>query len=232
MIRSAAVASLVSGLVVFGAMRAFDSGEPQRGERAASAGPISAEEGTRLQVSPPVDFAGLTWKDYSGVRLPYSALDGPRMTRGDLASGFSRTPRGALLAAIHIGVRANPQWEPHVFEDTIRRQVTGPDGSELLSETRSSKAGQREQPAGDSGAKAYVVIEAFRWQGYTPETASLDLLTAGPGDSDATVRAVTRLQVQWRRGDWRLVAPPGGAWSGSAAPARTTEGYTRLPGSG
>ncbi|NVI92054.1 hypothetical protein [Actinomadura sp. BRA 177] len=75
--------------------------------------------------------------------------------------------------------------------------------------------------------------EGFRWLGYSPEVASVDLLSAGPGDSDVTVRAVTRLQLRWQDGDWRVVAPPGGTWAGTAAPIRSLDGYVRFPhGSG
>src|SRR6476469_4685269 len=55
----------------------------------------------RLVSAPQVSFTGVMWRDYHGVLLPYAPDDGPRETGGDLALGFARTPRGALLAAIH-----------------------------------------------------------------------------------------------------------------------------------
>ncbi|MDL4770738.1 hypothetical protein [Actinomadura xylanilytica] len=172
----------------------------------------------------------MIWDDYQGVRLPRSAEEGPHDTRNGLALGFSRTPRGALLAAIHISVRANALWGSGVSEPTINEQVVGPGVDALLASTRSVYDQQRE-PA-PVPERASVVIEGFRWLGYTPDTANLDLVSAGPGDSDSTVRAATRIGVQWREGDWRAVAPLGGGWGGSAYPVESLDGFIRFPQGG
>ncbi|MFI0351015.1 hypothetical protein [Actinomadura sp. 9N407] len=182
----------------------------------------------QLQDAPPVTMTDLAWEDYRGVRLPRAADDGPRDTRDGLALGYSRTPRGALLAAIHISLRANARWGTEVFEPTINDQIVGPGTDLLLSSART--AAQASKSAED--ARGYVVIEGFRWLGYTPETASLDLVSAGPGDSDTTARAATRLQVQWREGDWRVVAPLAGGWGGSAYPVDSLDGFTLFPARG
>ncbi|MEU6038644.1 hypothetical protein ABZ801_24860 [Actinomadura sp. NPDC047616] len=183
---------------------------------------------------PQVSLAGVAWRDYHGVLLPYSADDGPRETGDELAAGFAHTPRGALLAAVHIAVRANAQWGPKVFEPTIGKQVTGPDTAALLATTRDVYAKRRGRLTdGAALGRAYVVLEGFRWQGFAPETASVDLVSAGPGDSDVTMRAATRIQLQWRDGDWRVVAPAGGSWGGAAASIDSLDGYVRFPnGSG
>ncbi|MFI0484361.1 hypothetical protein [Actinomadura sp. 9N215] len=183
--------------------------------------------------APTVSFAGVSWRDYHGVLLPYSAEDGPRRTDDDLAAGFTQTPRGALLAAIHIAVRANVQWGSKVFEPTISEQVIGPDTETLKDSTNESYGRQRgDRPDGAALGRGYVVLEAFRWQGYSPEATSLDLVSAGPGDSDVTARAVTRIQLRWQDGDWRVVAPPGGTWAGAASPIESSDGYVRFRGGG
>ncbi|GAA1837743.1 hypothetical protein GCM10009735_86300 [Actinomadura chokoriensis] len=187
-----------------------------------------------LVSAPQVSFAGVSWRDYHGVLLPYSAHDGPRDTEGGLAAGFARTPRGALLAAVHIAVRAGMQWGTEVFGPTIQRQVIGPDTDVLMDSTRETYEKHRgDRRDGEPLGRGYVVLEGFRWLGYSPAVASVDLLSAGPGDSDVTVRAVTRLQLRWQDGDWRVVAPPGGTWAGTAAPIKSLDGYVRFPhGSG
>ncbi|GLZ15633.1 hypothetical protein Acsp04_58680 [Actinomadura sp. NBRC 104425] len=188
----------------------------------------TAQSWTVPQVSP----AGMVWRDYHGVLLPHS-VDGPWRTEHRLASGFARTPRGALLAAVHIAVRANAQWGPKVFEPTIGKQVTGPDTDALLASARDLYAKHRSRTAdGAALGRAYVVLEGFRWQGFSPQTASVDVVSAGPGDSDVTVKAVTRIQLQWQDGDWRVVAPAGGSWGGAAAAIDSLDGYTRFPNGG
>ena len=181
---------------------------------------------------PMVNLSGLKWADFHGVELPQSPAAGPRLTGASLASGFTDTPLGALLAAVNIAVRANAQWGPAVFVPTIDRQVTGPDTAALLAACRTSyqqglaAAGVTPgQPLG----RAYVTELAFRWDGYTPADATVDIVSAGPGGQDSTVWAATRIQVQWRGGDWRVVAPPGGDWGASATQVTSLASYTSFP---
>ena len=64
-------------------------------------GPASTPPRAQLAGSPTVpaiDPAGLRWADFHGIALPVSAQDGPRDTRGGLASGFTDTPSGAVLS--------------------------------------------------------------------------------------------------------------------------------------
>jgi hypothetical protein len=188
-----------------------------------------------VQAAPPITTADLVWRDYSGVALPSSRADGPYKTAAELASGFSRTPRGALLAAVNISMRANTLWGPRVFIPTITSQVVGPDRQALLEGCRLYyEASTREAGATDGRrlGRAYVVVEAYRWQSYTPQSASLDLVTAGPGDGGVTMRAATRVQVAWLGGDWRVVAPPGGSWAASATPVRSLARFARFAGHG
>jgi hypothetical protein len=185
-------------------------------------------------VIPVVDLEGLTWADFHGIELPTSAQDGPADTSGGLASGFTDSPRGALLAAVNIGVRTAWQWGPAIFGPTIERQVTGPGTSALLQAQQAAYAQAQAGPSPESVPvqRAYAVEEAFRFDGYTPDDATVDVVSAGPGDNGATVRAATRIEVEWISGDWRVVAPPGGDWGNSAIPVASLSGYTIFPGQG
>ncbi|MFB4298450.1 hypothetical protein [Actinomadura sp. NTSP31] len=226
------LAAIASGAVVgAGTHVVLPAPDPTR-HITRTAGPPRLSTG-RLVAAAQVSFAGVMWRDYHGVTLPSSVGDGPRSTSGDLASGFTRTPLGALLAGVHIAVRANAQWGPKVFEPTITKQVIGPDAQALLAATSGLYTKRRGHlPDGAALGRAYVVLEGFRWQAYSPDTASLDLVSAGPGDSDMTVRAATRIQLQWHDDDWRVIAPPGGTWGGSAASVPSADGYIRFPGGG
>jgi hypothetical protein len=184
---------------------------------------------------PQVSLQGLRWSEFYGIELPSSVQAGPYDTAGGLAAGFAHSPLGALLAAVNIGVRANAQWGPAIFGPEIRGHVTGPGAAALLASCQAAytQASQSEvvtggRPLGDVD----VAEEAFRWVAYTPASAVIDLVSAGPGSQGTTVRASTRLQVIWDRTDWVLVAPPGGAWPGSASVLSSLAGYTVFPGQG
>ena len=188
---------------------------------------------TGAPTAPVTDLTGLAWANFHGVALPVSRSAGPRAVRGGLAWGFADTPLGALLAAVNIGVRANAQWGPGIFGPTIRGQVTGPAAAILLAACQASydQASQAEGvPAGQPLGRADVTEEAFRWVTYTAADATVDVVSAGLGAAGATARAVTRIEVQWSGGDWRVIAPPGGDWGNSAARLTSLTGYTAFPG--
>ncbi len=184
---------------------------------------------------PRVSLASVRWSGFYGVELPVSAQAGPYDTSGGMAAGFAHTPLGALLAAVNIGVRANAQWGPRIFAAVIRGQVTGPDAAALLAGCQAAYD-QAAQSDGVTGGQPLgtvdVTEQAFRWIAYTPAAAILDLVSAGPGASGATVRASVQMAVVWDGGDWKVVAPPGGDWGNSAAGLSSLGGYTAFPGQG
>ena len=140
-----------------------------------------------------------------------------------------------MLAALNIAVRANAQWGPDVFVPTIEDQVTGPDAAALLASCQADY-GQASQAAHITGGQllgnVYVTEEAFRWVGWSPAEATVDLVSAGPGSQGGTIRASTRVEVVWQGGDWRVVAPPGGDWGNAATQLTSLAGYTVFPGQG
>lgn len=178
-----------------------------------------------------VDLSGMRWTNFHGIRLPSSPRNGPRLQQRGQARGFSHTPGGALFAAVHLAVRANAQWGPQIFTPTIRHQVVGPDRSALLAQTRAYyarlAAKAHVEPGGPIG-RAYAAQEAFAMQQYTPSSATVDLVTAGPAGDGTTARAATRVQVVWRDGDWRVLAPPGGDWGNTARAVSSLDDYTRF----
>jgi hypothetical protein len=176
---------------------------------------------------------GLSWVSFHGMQLPVSATAGPRDTSAGLASGFTDTPRGALLAAINIGVRTAAQWGPAIFEPTITRQVTGPDATALLQDEEAASAqigaaagAGLSQPAG----QGYAAETGYRFLAWSPSSAVVDIVSAGPAAGGTTVLASTRIQVLWLRGDWPVVAPPGGNWASAAIAITSLNGYTVFPG--
>jgi hypothetical protein len=172
---------------------------------------------------------GLDWASFHGIELPYSPQDGPRHVRGGLAWGFSDTPRGALIAAVNIGVRTAAQWGPAIFVPTVDHQVTGPDAAALLKADLHDYAALRAaahlrpgQPAG----RGYAAEAGYRFVAFAPVGAAVEIATEGPGTSGGTVLVVTRVDLVWRRGDWRVIAPPGGDWANAAFPISSLTGYS------
>lgn len=176
---------------------------------------------------PVVDFSGVRWVSYHGVRLPVSAQAGPRDTAYRLASGYSDTPLGALLAAVNIGVRTSWELGPDIFQPTIQQQVTGPFEAAMLS-ADTDDWGQGASQIQESGPDA--VEAAYQWVWYTPSAATVDVVTEGTAGDGSTVYAVTQIQVDWLDGDWRVVAPPGGDWANDATQVASLNGYVRFPG--
>ena len=176
----------------------------------------------------------LSWTDFHGIQLPVSPAAGPRHTTGGLASGFTDTPDGALLAAINIGVRTAAQWGPAIFTPTITRQVTGPDTAALLRADTTAYAALR--------AAAHVRARASPPAAATPPRSPTGS-TPGPrpprpSTSSAPGRAATAppcwpspaSRCSGCDGDWRVLAPPGGNWANAAVAVSSLTGYTIFPG--
>jgi hypothetical protein len=178
---------------------------------------------------------GLRWIDFHGIQLPRSTAAGPHYTRRRLVWGFADTEEGALLAAVNIAVRTAAQWGPGIYRPTIRHQVTGPDAAALLKADASGYAALRAAThvrPGQPTGRGYAVEAGFRFVAYTPADATVDIVTQGPGAGGTTVRTATRVEVVWLRGDWRVVAPPGGDWANSATAISSLTGYTTFPNEG
>ena len=175
---------------------------------------------------------GVAWADFHGIALPVSAQAGPHHTRDGLAWGFHDTPRGALLAAVNIGVRTAALWGPAIYTPTVSQQVTGPGKAALLNADSSDYAALRAAAhvqAGQPAGRAYAAEAAYLFTLWSPARAVVDIVTEGPGTSGGTVLAATRIEVIWRGGDWQVVAPPRGDWGNAATRVTSLTGYTTFP---
>jgi hypothetical protein len=231
---AAAVAAILLGAGLAFALTGPSASRSPAATATAPASPAGTA-GQGQPLVPRVSLASVRWSGFYGVELPVSAQAGPYNSSGGVAVGFAHTPLGALLAAVNIGVRANAQWGPRIFGTVIRGQVTGPDAAALLADCQAAY-NQAAQSGGVTGGQPLgtvdVTEQAFRWITYTPAAAILDLVSAGPGASGATVRASVQVEVIWDGGDWKVVAPPGGDWGNSAAELSSLAGYTVFPGQG
>ncbi|WP_322751402.1 MULTISPECIES: hypothetical protein, partial [unclassified Frankia] len=163
---------------------------------------------------PTLDFSDLTWADFHGFALPVSPSAGPRQRADDRASGFAHTPLGATLAAVNITFRIGSSVSPAVFEPTIAEQTTGTDQPALVAQTRRDAADEG-VPARLTGRLPDPVFRfaGVRFDAVTPDRIVLYVATAADQPTGTTVYAAGRAEVRWERGDWRVVAPPGGNWT-------------------
>ena len=172
--------------------------------------------------------ADLAWTTVAGIALPTSATAGPRQTQDGLAAGFSHTPAGAVLAAVHLLVRTSPQVGPAVFGPPLRDQVVGTDADAM----RAVVAEDYRQLAGDTATgpvgQLSATLAGAALASYTDQAAQLDLLTAAV-DATGTARyAATSIAMAWTGTDWALVAPPQGRWDTSVRPV-TAQQATAYP---
>ncbi len=84
--------------------------------------------------------------------------------------------------------------------------------------------------AGQPAGRGYAAEAGYRFVAWSPAAATVDIVTAGPAADATTVLASTRIQVIWLRGDWRVLAPPGGNWASSATALSSLTDYTLFPG--
>lgn len=164
-----------------------------------SATDASGPQPTAIPKAPPSD---VTWKLVGQVAVPVSASAGPRQWSDTVASGYARTPIGALIAAAQLLVRSAHSTGRKIWEPTISQQfVAGPDRDALLDSMRADPD-EAVQPG------QLAQIAGFLYQAYSPDTAVIAIGFRGPDGSNYFVTAT----LQWRDGDWRVVAPPGAGW--------------------
>lgn len=141
--------------------------------------------------------AAVRWQSWQGVRLPISAEDGPTKSETPAATGYTRTPQGAALAAIQHTVRmsiAPDQWWPEIAN---RALVTNPGKDQwVLGRARFSITGPADP-------KLAPRIRGYKVTTWNAERAEIAVYTSYSDDSVAANATV----VSWVYGDWRLVLP-------------------------
>jgi hypothetical protein len=181
--------------------------------------------------APPAGWRAVT---VDGAAVPVSPGDGPARTAGQLAAGFADTPAGAVLAAVNTAVRVSGQLGPVIFGPTITAQVTGSGTRALLNaawaDYAQASTGSRPRRPGGPAGPVTAEVTAFKIDSWTRAAATVTVTAAADGTARAQV--AVRLQLRWLSGDWRLVAPPGGAFPAAAASAGIPPGFTPLPAGG
>ncbi len=168
----------------------------------------AADEGPLL-VAPQVD-----WQLFVGVALPYSTTAGPLQVDGPVYSGYERSQAGALIAAVQLGNRylLTPG---ELWREVVERQVLPGVGREVFIRNRAGV--EADDPPGTYGQAA-----GFRFVAFTPDVASIQLVTRFPTTGNLQLVTVT---VHWVDGDWRLQLQPDGGTSPTAQAVPDLDGF-------
>ena len=166
----------------------------------------------------------VSWRIFAGFDLPVSATAGPHCLSETRAACFAHTPDGAAMAAAQILVRTFPFAGSSTFGPSIAEQVTGPGAPALARLTQQTYEQAASQQALQAGAPIHTTdgwIAGYRLDHDTDPTgptARLDVLVMGTGESPGFTSY--DVELVWRNGDWRLVAPDWGDWRNNAHPVR------------
>ncbi|MFD6608661.1 hypothetical protein ACFWD1_07205 [Micromonospora chalcea] len=171
----------------------------------------------------------LEWVDVAGVSMPVSSRSGPRITTGGQARRFAHDQVGALLAAVHIVVRINPQVGPAVFEPTLRDQVVGPDATAMRVQVAQAYDELRAQLDGQPLGRLNAILRGYRIVSYRDDEAAVRLLTEAPGANGVPLLVVAEVRVRWTGSDWALLAPAGGTFEQTVMAASDADAATFLP---
>jgi hypothetical protein len=185
------------------------------------------DDGTAAALDP-TQFA---FRDFLGMKLPYSTAYGPRRVTATTASGFTHDLGGAVTAAVHIGVRSAPQVGPEIYGPVVEHQVVG-DTATLLAQLDARHRKAREEsglPAGEPlRTYSQVIGYALPFSDPTGDEVTIHVLFRGPNSGGGSIMVDFPTTLRWLEGDWKLVPPPNWDWPGQ--PVVLTDGYELFPG--
>lgn len=149
-----------------------------------------------------------------GAIVPVSAEHGPASDDGLVASGYTRTPEGALVAAAQIAMRSSGQAPTEMWQAVIETQMSpGADADALAAANAAAGA-----PDGEV-EPAHLV--GFVYHAFDGTAARFDLVSE---QQEAWFTA--EITMEWADGDWRMVPPPNGDWSQAISMVFSLEGVT------
>lgn len=193
-----------------------------------AAGPEAPGKGSPLPQQPelvrsPADPAWLTgaphdisWQRVDGVPLPFSSSDGPARIDGAVASGYSHTPQGAVMAAAQISFRL--AWSPD-YERVVRAQTAVSD--QTRQQLVDARASNSLDPA-VVGQYASAPV-AFKIAEYTAEATTLWLAFPARDGQFTFARAA----LVWSGNDWKY-SDQFSVMAIDLPPSPSLDGFTRI----
>lgn len=174
---------------------------------ACGGGGSDTAEPTQAPPDPARPPASVRWESWQGIKLPVGAKDGPAKTTTGAATGYSRTPQGAALAAIQHSVRI--ATAPDSSWATISRAVLadGPGKNEFVLNRALVKVLRVD-------AATAPRIAGYKVTAWSDTRAEVTVYTTYPDDSVLA----SQTAVTWVYKDWQLVVPTEAAKTNFAIP--------------
>jgi hypothetical protein len=129
-----------------------------------------------------------------GVLLPGSD------TGGSAGSCFTRTPEGALYSAGSFYIQVGALADPSERIALVQQRASHTGAYDQLMDQLS----QNPKIAGAAATTSQLRVIGYRWVGYSPDTAQLELQFAWTNGTSGTVQMAA--QLVWE-GDWKVVVP-------------------------
>ena len=188
----------------------------------ASSAPASSPT-AQLPTTPPTSApTGTTWSIYETVALPTIPGAGPSQVNGAIATGYARTPVGALLAVANEGFRyglaPDTQWRTAAaamlargagYDAWLKVRAAHPYGS-----------------AGAAGGDQLAQIAGFQFVSYTPSDAVIQIVTR---DAQGSLQVASD-HVIWRGADWKYVTASDGSQAANAQQISDMTGFIEWRG--
>lgn len=192
------------------------------GPATTTIGPSSGSGPALPTTVPSAAPAGVTWSIYQTVALPTLPGAGPTKVSGAIATGYSHTPLGALLAT------ANEEYRYALAPDNQWRQAAAAmlapgEGYNAWLKTR---AAHPYGPGGGAGTDQLAQIAAFQFVSYTPSDAVIQLVTKDSGGN----LQVSPAHVSWDGTDWRYVLAPDGSQASNVQTIDSLAGFIEWRG--
>ena len=164
------------------------------------AGCSSSPEETE-QESNPVSLSDApeiaTWSNVNGIQIPIGKTDGPKTSSWEPFTGFSHSPQGAALAAITQSVQLSTASDTS-WPKVLPVVAAAGEGRDAFAVNRALITA-----TGSIDPSVAPSILGYRFENYSDDNASVEVVQRFPDDSLAS----TRTTVVWVETDWKLDLP-------------------------
>lgn len=161
---------------------------------------VSVDNGNQaIPTTAPTD---VSWQVWHALALPFSTSAGPARVQGQAASGFARTPTGALIAYTQASSRLLGATDD-AWREVYTTMIAAGQGRDDAMRKRSTYSVPAPPAPG-----SFAQFAGFRFISYTSTDAVIQIASRNPQDG-TYITGVGH--VSWVDGDWKIVLPPKGS---------------------